>query len=131
MEALPDGRHSLTFRAWDLLNNSTTQSLNFIVDGGLEPSIRSVMTYPNPVQQTGIVNLIVNYDQPDELLQTELYLYTVSGQMVWSRTQDNPDAVSINLGALGLQPGVYLYNVKIKSASSKYSSTSGKIIVTK
>ena len=131
MEALPDGQHNLTFRAWDLLNNSTTQSLNFIVETGLDPSIYNVTTYPNPVQQHGVLNLVVNYDQPDELLTTELYLFNINGQMVYSHTQDNPDQVSINLGTLGLTPGVYVYNVKIKSASSKYSTTSGKIIVTK
>lgn len=131
MEQLPDGQHSLTFRAWDLLNNSTTQSLNFIVEAGLDPSIYNVTTYPNPVHQSGVVTLIVNYDQPDELIQTELYLYNTAGQMAYCHKQDNPDAVSINLPALGLNPGVYVYTIKIKSADSKYSSTSGKIIVTK
>ena len=131
MDALPDGPHSLTFRAWDLLNNSTTQSLNFIVEAGLDPSIYSVTTYPNPVGTQGVVNLIVNYDQPDELLQTEIYLFNIDGKMVYRHTQDNPDQVAIQLGALGLHPGVYIYHVRIKSASSKYSMTSGKIIVTR
>ena len=131
MEELPDGPHSLSFRAWDLLNNSTTQSLNFIVEAGLDPSIYSVTTYPNPVQTEGILNLVVNYDQPDELLSTEIYLFNINGQLVYSHKQDNPDAVSINLAQLGLRAGVYVYNIKIKSASSKYSTTSGKIIVTR
>ena len=131
MEELANGPHSLTFRAWDLLNNSTTKSLNFIVEAGLDPSIYNVTTYPNPVQQSGVLHLIVNYDQPDELIETEIYLYNTAGQMVYSHKQDNPDAVSINLPSLGLNTGVYIYSVKIKSASSKYSTTSGKIIVTK
>ena len=131
MEELPDGPHSLSFRAWDLLNNSTTKSLNFIVEAGLDPSIYSVTTYPNPVHQSGVVNLLVNYDQPDELLQTEVYLFNTAGQMVYAHKQDNPDEVSIHLPSLGLNAGVYIYSVKIKSASSKYSTTSGKIIVTK
>ena len=131
MEELPNGRHSLTFRAWDLLNNSTTKSLNFVVEAGLDPSISSVTTYPNPAPQAGIVRMIVNYDQPDELLQTEVYLYNTNGQMVYSHTQNNPDDVSINLAQLRLQPGIYVYHVKIKSSSSRYSTASGKIIVTK
>ena len=131
MEELANGPHSLTFRAWDLLNNSTTKSLNFIVEAGLDPSIYNVTTYPNPVQQSGVVHLVVNYDQPDELIETEIYLYNTAGQMVYSHKQDNPDAVSINLPSLGLNTGVYIYSVKIKSASSKYSTTSGKIIVTR
>ena len=131
MDALPDGPHSLTFRAWDLLNNSTTQSLNFVVEAGLDPSIYSVTTYPNPAPQSSVVKLVVNYDQPDELLQTEIYLYNINGQMVYSHLQNNPDEVAINLGQLKLNPGVYVYNVKIKSASSRYSTAAGKIIVTK
>jgi len=131
METLPDGPHTLTFRAWDLLNNSTTQSLNFVVQAGLDPSINNVLTYPNPVEEQGIVNVVVDYNQPDELIKTEIYLYTIGGQLVWSHEQANPDQVSIYLSELGLQAGIYVYTVKIKSASSKYSTSSGKIIVTK
>ena len=39
MEKMVEGAHSLTFRAWDMLNNSTTQTLNFVVETGLDPSI--------------------------------------------------------------------------------------------
>ena len=131
MEKLPNGAHTLTFRAWDLLNNSTTKTLNFIVEAGTDPSIYSVTTYPNPVPQGGTLNLIVQYDQPDELLTTELYLYNLSGQMVWSHVQNNPDQVQIPLANIGLQPGVYVYAVKLKSATSHYSTAAGKIIVTK
>ena len=131
MEELSNGPHSLTFRAWDLLNNSTTQTLNFIVEAGLDPSICSVTTYPNPVQETGTINLIINYDQPDELLQTELYLYNINGQMVWSRAQENIEQVQLKISEMGLHPGIYVYTVKTKSATSKYSIATGKIIVTK
>lgn len=129
MNELPDGAHSLTFRAWDLLNNSTTKSLNFIVEAGLDPSIYSVVTYPNPVRSTGILNLVVNYDQPDELIQTEVYLLNTNGQIIWKQTQENPDQVTINMAQVGLRPGIYFYSVRIKTATSKYSTSSGKIIV--
>ena len=128
---LEDGPHSLTFRAWDLLNNSTTKSLNFVVESGIDPSIYSVITYPNPVQQSGVMNMTVLYDQPDELLSTEVYLFNVSGQMVWSHQQNNPEGIQLNLGEMGLQPGVYIYNIRMKAANSRYSNSSGKIIVTK
>lgn len=131
METLANGQHSLLFRAWDMLNNSTTQTLNFVVEAGLDPSIYSITTYPNPVEQTGTLNLVVNYDQPDALISTEIYLYNLSGQLVWSHTQNNPDQVQIPMAQVGIQPGIYLYNVKIKSATSRYSTSAGKIIVTK
>ena len=113
------------------MNNSTTKSLDFIVEPGLDPSIYSITSYPNPVRATGTLNLIVNYDQPDELIQTEIYLMNTNGQIIWKQTQENPDQVSINLAQVGLTPGVYFYSVRIKSESSKYATSSGKIIVTK
>ena len=130
MEALENGPHTLVFRAWDLLNNSSTRTLNFVVEAGLDPSIYSITTYPNPAHPADVVNLVVNYDQPDELLSSEIYLYNTSGQLVYSHTQNNPDRVSISLPSLGLSPGIYIYSVKIKSATSRYSTSSGKIIVT-
>ena len=131
MPQMADGAHSLRFRAWDLMNNSTTQTLNFIVETGLDPSIYSVTSYPNPVQQTGVLNIIVNYDQPDELINTELYIANLNGQILYTHKQNNPDHMTINLAQMNLQPGIYMYIVKIKTESSKYSASSGKIIVTK
>jgi hypothetical protein len=131
MEALPNGQHTLTFRAWDLLNNSTTQTISFVVDKDLDPSIVDIDPYPNPADEESIVNIQVDYDQKDALLSTEVYLYNMSGQMVYSHKQDNPDRVAIDLSTLGIHAGIYIYTVKIKTASSRYSTASGKLIVTK
>lgn len=131
MQELSEGAHSLTFRAWDLLNNSSTASLNFVVEKGADPTIYSVVTYPNPVQATGILNMIVNYDQPDMVIETEIGMYDMSGRLVWRQTQKNPDQVQLNLSEMGLYPGIYMYNIRIKTADSGYSSKSGKIVVVK
>ena len=131
MEKLANGPHSLVFRSWDLLNNSSTQSLNFVVEAGIDPSIYSVTTYPNPARAQSVVNFIVQYDQPDELISTEVYLYNTAGQLIWRQTQGNPDQVTINLAQMNLGAGIYIYNVKIKSPTSGTSTAAGKIIVTK
>ena len=131
MEKLANGPHSLVFRSWDLLNNSSTQSLNFVVEAGIDPSIYSVTTYPNPARAQSVVNFIVQYDQPDELISTEVYLYNTAGQLIWRQTQGNPDQVTINLAQMNLGAGIYIYNVKIKSPTSGSSTAAGKIIVTK
>ena len=131
MESMKNGSHHLTFRAWDLLNNSTTQTLNFIVEAGMDPSICSVTTYPNPVPASGMLRMMVEYDQPDQLLQTEVYLYNTNGQMIYRGVQDNPEDIRIYMMTLGLQPGVYIYHINMKSAAGRFSTTSGKVIVTK
>ena len=130
LSELEDGAHNLTFRAWDLLNNSSTASLNFIVSKGADPNIYSVLSYPNPVQATGILNLVVNYDQPDQVMETEIRIYDMSGRLVWEKKQSNPDNVQLNMSEIGLYPSIYVYNIRMKTAESGYATATGKIVVT-
>lgn len=130
LSELEDGAHSLTFRAWDLLNNSSTASLNFIVSKGADPNIYSVVSYPNPVQATGVLNLTVNYDQPDRVMETEIRIFDMSGRLVWEQKQSNPDNVQLNMSEIGLYPSIYLYNIRMKTADSGYATATGKIVVT-
>ena len=130
LSELEDGAHSLTFRAWDLLNNSSTASLNFIVSKGADPNIYSVISYPNPVQATGVLNLTVNYDQPDRVMETEIRIFDMSGRLVWEQKQSNPDNVLLNMSEIGLYPSIYLYNIRMKTADSGYATATGKIVVT-
>ena len=126
-----EGLHTLTFRAWDLYNNSSTASLNFQVVKGLDPKIHSISTYPNPVASTGVMNVIVQYDQPDDVLETTLYVYDISGQLIYTQLQKDTEGIALNLNKLSINPGVYVYQVKIKTTTSNYVSKAGKIIVTK
>ena len=128
MEKMASGPHRLVFRAWDLLNNSTSQSLDFNVQAGIGPSIYSVVTYPNPVRANGVMNMIITYDQPDEAIGTEITLYNTAGQMIWRMTQGNPDQVAINLAQINLNAGIYFYRVRVQSVNGG-SAVSGKIIV--
>ena len=128
MEKMANGPHRLVFRAWDLLNNSTSQSLDFNVQAGIGPAIYSVVTYPNPVRANGVMNMIITYDQPDEAISTEIMLYNTAGQMIWRMTQGNPDRVAINLAQLNLNAGIYIYKVRVQSVNGGSAAT-GKIIV--
>jgi hypothetical protein len=126
-----EGMHSLTFRAWDLLNNSTTASLNFQVVKGLDPHIYSVTTYPNPVASSGVMNVEIQYDQRDEIIETIVYLYDISGKLMHTHKQNGVEGISWNMSKVASKEGIYIYQVKIKTATSDYISKAGKIIVTK
>ena len=126
-----EGAHRLTFRAWDLCNNSSTASLNFYVVKGLDPNIYSVSTYPNPVSTTGVMNVEIQYDQPDEVVQTTIYLYDISGQILHTHTQNGVAGITWNMSQIAAKPGIYVYQVKIKTATSDFVTKAGKIIVTK
>jgi hypothetical protein len=125
-----EGAHSLTFRAWDLYNNSTTASLNFYVVKGLDPNIYSVTTYPNPVSKTGVMKVNIQYDRPNEANETTVYLYDISGKLVYTHVQSGVEGITWNMSQIAVNPGIYVYQVKIKTANADHVSKAGKIIVT-
>ena len=131
MPELESGAHTLTFRAWDLFNNSSTKALNFTVIKDLEMNIFSVTAYPNPVSESGIITIKLEYDRPDDLVQTDIYIYNMAGQIVWQHSQDDAKAIEWNIGELGITSGIYVYRLQMKTATTSVVSQTGKIIVTK
>ncbi len=131
MPEMSEGAHTLTFRAWDLLNNSTSQELNFQVVQGRDAELCAVTTYPNPVSAAGTLNILIDYDQPDKLAETDIYVYDLTGKQVYHMQQKGAEPVRWNLADVRVDAGVYVYKVQIQVAGSKASSKQGKIIVTK
>ena len=125
-----EGAHSLTFRAWDLHNNSSTAALNFHVVKGLDPQLYSITTYPNPVASTGTLNIEINHDRPDDIVEYTVYLYDISGKMVYAHTQTNNNTIQWNMGDINTSSGIYVYQVNIKTQTSNFISKAGKIIIT-
>lgn len=77
---LEPGPHTLTFRAWDVYNNSSTAELEFVVfDQNDVLKIENVLNYPNP---------FVNYTEfwfnhnSSEPLDISVQIFTVSGKLV-------------------------------------------------
>jgi hypothetical protein len=130
MSEQTEGAHTLTFRAWDLYNNSNTASLNFQVVKGMDPKIYSVVSYPNPVATTGVLNIQIEFNQPDEIIDATIYLYDLSGKLVYTYQQRGAEMVNWNMSDINAGAGIYVYQVKIKTTTSNYVSKAGKIIIT-
>lgn len=131
MQELSEGRHSAFFRAWDLLNNSSSETIEFEVVKGYDPSIVSVLTYPNPVDRGGMVNIAFEYDQPDVVMQTDIFIYDLSGRLVHRISQHGTETVRWNVAETATPAGVYLYKVQLSSSQTKTCSCTGKLIITK
>ncbi|GAA3616818.1 type IX secretion system sortase PorU [Flavivirga amylovorans] len=77
---LESGLHTLTLKAWDVYNNSSTSEIQFVVfDENQELVINNVLNYPNP---------FVNYTEfwfnhnSSEPLDVSIQIFTVSGKLV-------------------------------------------------
>ncbi len=133
MPEIAEGKHTLTFRIWDLLNNSTTKSLDFYVVKGLNPVIFSVSNYPNPAKD--FTTIQITHDREDEIIGVSVDVYDFTGRKVWSFA-DNAGNNEItwnltNSNGHRINPGVYIYRVSVKTKNNKISSAqSNKIIVT-
>ena len=129
MPEMTEGAHKLTFRAWDLMNNSSTAALNFQVVKGMNPTLYQVIAYPNPVASTGVLNFQIEYDQPNEVIQTEIRMYDLSGRLIKDYAQIGTEGIQWNMNEINAAPGIYLYQVKIKTPTSDFVSKAGKIII--
>lgn len=129
MSALAEGRHTLTFRAWDLLNNSSMALLTFEVVKDLEPTMYSIMSYPNPVRSNEVMHFAVDYDQPDELMEMNVYVYSSTGKLVYHSSRKGTEQHSFSVSDAQLTPGVYVYRVALTKTNGDTAGKSGKLVV--
>lgn len=127
---MTNGKHTLTFKGWDLLNNSSSSTIDFEVVKGLTPEIYSVSNYPNPVKT--VTNIIVIHDRPETVLKTTVEIFDISGRKIWSKSQSTVDNISWNLitdSGQKAKTGIYFYRVNIKTLNSDTYSKTNKMLV--
>mgnify|MGYP001169637189 FL=1 len=132
---LTPGRHSLLFRAWDTLNNSSVVKLNFNVVQGLSPNIVNVSTTKNPASSA--TTFIITHDFSGSNIDVILDVYDMSGRLLWEYTGNDISAsgtiaVNWNLctsGGQKLPTGVYVYRVRLSSNGSSKVSKAKKLII--
>ncbi len=134
---LSPGKHQLTFRAWDIQNNSSTTTLNFNVVRGLRPSLFDIGVTENPARES--TTFIISHDRTECDLDVLIELFDTSGRLLWRHAENGvpaSDTYTIKWdltidGGRPLNTGVYLYRVKVASDGSSYTSKVKKLIVVK
>jgi len=123
---LEPGIHTLTLKAWDVYNNSSTAEIQFTVyDKDEELVINNVLNYPNPF--VSYTEFWFNHNSVDPL-DVSVQIFTVSGKLVRTlngQTIGGSKAVSSlskdiiwdgrdDFGEK-IGKGVYVYKLKVKS----------------
>ena len=129
LPALEDGEHSLYFRAWNLINISSSRMMNFTVKHDAAPTLYKVIAYPNPVSISDVLTLELKHDQKDLILATEVSIYDLSGRLLWRQSQPDAFEIQLPMHKIAISTGAYIYRVTIKSETHGSSSLAGKIIV--
>jgi len=119
---LEPGRHSIRVKAWDVSNNSTEETLEFVVIEDDDESLRKVLNYPNPFIASTTFQF--EHDLAGSDLEVYIDIYSVSGQLV-KTIQRNIFASGYRVDdiqwdaqgdyGIGLGKGLYLYKIKVVS----------------
>lgn len=120
---LEDGLHTLTLKAWDVYNNSSTADIQFIVAGSGKLEITRVLNYPNPF--VNYTEFWFNHNRPDETLEVQVQVFTVTGKVVWTQNATLPPSGSYLCREIKwdgrddfgdrIGKGVYVYKITVRS----------------
>ena len=132
---LEPGAHTLKFRAWDILNNSSTAVLNFTVVQGLTPNLVDVSCTQNPA--TTQTTFIVTHDFVNSNVDVELSIFDMGGRELWRHSESGVSTGSTYTldwdltvdGGRPLQTGVYLYRVRLGTEGGSMASKAKKLII--
>ena len=130
------GQHTLTLKAWDNLNNSSSETLKFIVRGEEGFIVTNLVNYPNPV--TNDTRITAEHNRPDDELEIRIDIFSMNGRII--------KTIDLNMPSTGyrLQPilwdgnddggnrvarGVYPYRVTIRTSRGEISRATGRMII--
>ena len=119
------GTHKLLFRAWDILNNSTTTELLFEVSEDAGAGEFNVTCTQNPASTN--TQFVITHDRPGSELKVTLDVFDLGGRQLWRQTDTvmaTNDTVTIdwNLNVAGgsrLHTGLYLCRLTLNDGDSK------------
>ena len=138
MDKLEKGLHTLTFKAWDVNNNSSEKIIEFTVHEENNIALEHVLNYPNPF--TTRTEFFFEHNQVCAALETQIEIFTVTGRLiktinqtvetrgfrtegiVWDGRDDFGDQ---------LAKGVYVYRVTIKNPDGQRTQEMQKLYLLK
>ncbi|SHM67903.1 Por secretion system C-terminal sorting domain-containing protein [Xylanibacter ruminicola] len=119
------GTHKLLFRAWDILNNSTTTELLFEVSEDAGSGEFNVTCTQIPASTN--TQFVITHDRPGSELKVTLDVFDLGGRQLWRQTDTvmaTNDTITIdwNLNVAGgsrLHTGLYLCRLTLNDGDSK------------
>lgn len=134
LPALPEGRHTLMLRAWDVLNNSSVVYLGFKVVSNLKPEL-SIDVTDSPARES--TTFVITHDRPGPDTRVVVQVADSNGMIQWTGQADGSSdsgvtMVTWNLSGNGghrMQPGLYLARATVSGPDSASASVSCKLVI--
>jgi hypothetical protein len=136
MSDLKTGSHSIRLKAWDNFNNSSEETIHFIVETDGKFILTNLMNYPNPaVEETKIT---AEHNRPDKELEISISIYDGTGRLVRIlKTTEYSTGYQLspiiwdgnNSGGIRVEKGIYPYKVTVRKEDGEKAIASGRIII--
>ena len=133
---LSDGKHTLTVRVWDVHNNSSQETLEFVVISSNNLTIQNLLNYPNPV--VDYTSFYFDHNQNNEEMSIVLKILDLKGNIV-KEIKDNIIPNGYKYGPIQwngksdsgakLKPGMYIFSLFASLKNGEISNNSGRLIL--
>ena len=136
-ENLELGEHTITFKIWDVFNNSSEGSINFYVTEGDILIISEFLNYPNPFY--GNTDFYFQHNQSAQNIDVSIEIYSITGAHI--KTLSNSfydDGYRIgpvrwdgrNEYGRNVSAGLYIARLNIELEDGSYETKSIRIAIT-
>lgn len=136
LTGLSEGSHTLTLKAWDNFNNSSVETIAFVVETDGKFVINNLINYPNPFFNETRIG--AEHNRPDNELEVIISIYNLNGRIIKiirTRVQSSgfriPPVVwdGRDDGGNRVGRGLYPYSVIISTPQGETCRVSGRMII--
>ncbi|NCW11920.1 MAG: T9SS C-terminal target domain-containing protein [Chitinophagia bacterium] len=126
---LAEGPHEFVIKAWDLIGNSSKDTIRVLVPNETNLTIRNLTNYPNPVEGYTRFSFEINQTKNVEKnLEFCIEIFNQQGVKILAKNYDHITVYNrtviadfVEIGTL--PPGVYFYKLTIKNSNPLLSAT--------
>jgi len=133
---LTEGRHKLNLKVWDVYNNSSEATIDFVVVKSNDLVLDKVYNYPNPF--TTYTEFWFEHNQPGKQLFAQVQIFTITGKLVQTLEQHifNEGFRSSSITWNGLDKygdqigrGVYIYKLRVRAENLSVAEKIQKLVI--
>ena len=134
---LAKGEHTITLKVWDVFNNSSESTINFVVTDPNELTIADFTSYPNPFLFS--TNIYFQHNKVDQEIDYVFDIYSVSGLLIKRIEKNSFYSEGYRIGPIvwdgkddygsKVSAGIYIANLRITTEDGDFSSKSIRIIL--
>tara|TARA_B100001758_G_C18417002_1_gene621093 strand:- start:14892 stop:18254 length:3363 start_codon:yes stop_codon:yes gene_type:complete len=134
---LDKGEHTITLKVWDVFNNPSEETINFVVVDENELIIADFSAFPNPFSNT--TDIYFQHNKSDEELDYILDIYSVTGILVKSIEETSYNSFGYRIGPISwdgtnlygakISAGIYIAKLGVTDTRGNFSSKSIRIIL--